>query len=74
VWVYIKDSAAGLSNLEFDLSQTMPNGQTALMGFQCDGWTGTWDYSINGGSPTKSWDTWQHSYAKCNPHTWGVNQ
>jgi hypothetical protein len=74
VWVNIKDSASGLSNLEFDLNQTMPNGQTALMGFQCDGWTGTWDYSINGGSPTNSWDTWQHSYAKCNPHTWGVNQ
>ena len=74
VWVNIKDSAAGLSNLEFDLNQTMPNGETALMGFQCDGWTGTWDYAINGGSLTKSWNTWQHSYAKCNPHTWGVNQ
>jgi hypothetical protein len=73
-WVNIKDSADGLSNLEFDLNQTMANGETALMGFQCDGWTGTWDYSINGGSPTNSWDTWQHSYAKCNPHAWGVNQ
>ena len=74
VWVNIKDSADGLANLEFDLNHTMPNGQTALMGFQCDGWTSTWDYSINGGSPTNSWDTWQHSYAYCNPHSWGVNQ
>ena len=74
VWVNIKDSADGLSNLEFDLNQTMPNGETALMGFQCDGWTGTWDYAINGSSPTQSWNTWQHSYARCNPHTWGTNQ
>jgi len=73
-WVNIKDSADGLSNLEFDLNQTMPNGETALMGFQCDGWTHTWDYSINGGSPSNSWDTWQHSYAYCDPHGWGTNQ
>ncbi len=73
-YVYIGGSAQGLSNLEFDMNQTMANGQTALMGFQCDGWTGTWDYTVNGGSPTNSWDTWQHSYAHCNPHEWGVNQ
>jgi hypothetical protein len=74
VWVYIANSADGLANLEFDLNQTMPNGETVIMGFQCDGWTGTWDYTVNGGSPTQSWDTWLHSYAECNPHTWGVNQ
>ncbi len=73
-WVYIDGSASGLANLEFDLSQTMPNGETALMGFQCDGWTNTWDYTVNGGSPTQSWDTWLHSYASCNPQTWAPNQ
>ena len=42
----------GIANLEFDLEQTMPNGETALMGFQCDGWIQRWDYAVNGGSPT----------------------
>ena len=73
-WVYVAGDASGFKNLEFDLNQTMQNGQTALMGFQCDGWTGTWDYTINGGSPTAPWDTWQHSGAQCNPQDWAPNQ
>jgi len=73
-WVYIAGSADGFSNLEFDLNQTMANGETVIMGFQCDSWINRWDYAINGGSPTKPWDTWQHSYAPCNVHTWGANQ
>ncbi len=73
-WVYIAGSAAGISNLEFDLNQTISNGETVIMGFQCDSWVDRWDYSVNGGSPTKSWDTWLHSYAPCNVHTWGADQ
>lgn len=74
VWVYIANNADGFSNLEFDLNQTMPNGQTVIMGFQCDSWIKRWDYAVNGGSPTAPWDTWLHSYAPCNVHTWGANQ
>jgi hypothetical protein len=73
-WVYIGGSASGFANLEFDLNQTMPNGQTVIMGFQCDGWISRWDYAINAGSPTAPIDTWQHSYAPCNVKNWGVNQ
>jgi hypothetical protein len=73
-WVYIADNANGFSNLEFDLEQTMPSGQTAIMGFQCDSWIGRWDYAVNGGSPTQPNDTWLHSYAPCNVHAWGANQ
>ncbi len=73
-WVYIAGTADGFSNLEFDLNQTMPNGQTAIMGFQCDSWINRWDYSVNGGSPTSPNDTWLHSYAPCNVHNWGTNQ
>ncbi len=73
-WVYIANNANGFSNLEFDLDQTMGNGQTVIMGFQCDSWINRWDYAVNGGSPTKPWDTWLHSYAPCNVHTWGANQ
>jgi hypothetical protein len=73
-WVYIANNANGFSNLEFDLNQTIPNGQTVIMGFQCDSWIQRWDYSVNGGSPTAPNDTWLHSYAPCNVHSWGVNQ
>jgi len=73
-WIYIASSADGFSNLEFDLNQTMSNGETVIMGFQCDSWIQRWDYSVNGGSPTAPWDTWLHSYAPCNVHSWGTNQ
>lgn len=73
-WVYIANSSSGISNLEFDLAQTMTSGETVVMGFQCDSWVQRWDYSVNGGSPTSPNDTWLHSYAPCNVHSWGVNQ
>ena len=73
-WVYIAGSSAGFSNLEFDLNQTMPNGETVIMGFQCDSWIQRWDYAVNGGSPSKSNDTWLHSYAPCNVHNWAPNK
>ena len=73
-WVYIRNDSNGFANLEFDLNQTMPNGQTVIMGFQCDSWIGRWDYTINGGSPTQSWNTWLHSYSPCNVHNWAPNQ
>lgn len=73
-WVYIANNANGFANLEFDLNQTMPNGQTVIMGFQCDSWIQRWDYAVNGGSPTAPNDTWLHSYAPCNVHAWGANQ
>jgi hypothetical protein len=57
-WVYVKGDSNGFSNLEFDLNQTMPNGQTVIMGFQCDSWIQRWDYAVNGGSPTAPNDTW----------------
>ncbi|HZP07623.1 MAG TPA: hypothetical protein VFB43_22180 [Terracidiphilus sp.] len=73
-WVYIASDSNGFSNLEFDLNQTMPNGETVIMGFQCDTWNNTWDYTVNGGSPDQPWDTWLHSYASCNVHNWAPNQ
>jgi hypothetical protein len=72
-WVYISESAAGFSNLEFDLNQTMPSGETVIMGFQCDTWNNTWDYAVNAGSPTDYNDTWGHTNASCNVHNWVPN-
>ena len=73
-YIYIADSSDGIANLEFDLNQTMPNGETVIMGFQCDGWSRTWDYTVNAGSPQSFNDQWVHANAPCNPREWGANQ
>ena len=73
-WVYIQNSGADIANIEMDLNQVMSNGQTIIFGFQCDGWHGTWDYTVNRGSATQPNDQWVHSGASCNPRSWGVNQ
>jgi hypothetical protein len=72
-YVYLNGTADILANLELDMNQTMPNGQTAIFGFQCDGYAGTWDYTANAGSPKKPVDRWLHSHAHCNPRSWSRN-
>jgi hypothetical protein len=72
-WVYIANSASSIANIEMDMNQVMANGQTVIYGFQCDGWTGTWDYTENAGSPSQPEDEWVHSQAPCNPQSWSVN-
>jgi len=72
-WVYIQSPNTQLANIEMDMNQTMPNGQTAIFGFQCDGWNGTWDYTKNAGTPQKPVDTWVKSNQACNPRNWSVN-
>lgn len=73
-WIYLDGSAGNIANLEMDLNQTMPNGQTVIFGFQCDGWNGTWDYNANWTGPTSPSNTWMHSSAPCNIRSWGRNQ
>lgn len=72
-WVYLDSSASHLGNLEMDMNQTMSNGHTAIFGFQCDGYTSTWDYTKNAGSATHPNDTWVHSHQPCNPRNWSRN-
>lgn len=69
-WVYLASSASNIANLEMDLYQVMSNGQTVIMGIQCDGYTGTWDYTENLGSATHPSGHWAHSSAACNPRSW----
>lgn len=70
-WVYFTSSVTKLANLELDINQTMPNGQTALIGVQCDGWTGNWAYNVNTGSASSPRPHWQSvSGTSCNPATW----
>ena len=72
-WVYLDGSTAAPANIEMDMNQVMPNGQTAIFGFQCDGYSGTWDYTENSGTPQNPVDHWLHSSAQCNPGHWSPN-
>jgi len=72
-WVYLTNSSKAVGNVEMDLNQVMSNGETVIFGFQCDGWTGTWDYTKNSGTAAHPNDEWIHSKAACNPRSWTVN-
>jgi hypothetical protein len=72
-WVYLTSSSNTIGNLEMDLNQVMSNGQTVIFGVQCDGWSGTWDYTKNAGSAVHPKDEWVHSSAPCNPRMWSIN-
>jgi len=72
-YVYLNSTSQKIANLEMDLNQVMPNGQTVIFGFQCDGYSSTWDYTENTGSPSKPVDVWVHSSRYCNPRTWSIN-
>jgi hypothetical protein len=72
-WVYLTSSASTVGNIEMDLNQVIPGGHTVIFGFQCDGWSGTWDFTKNAGSAAKPKDQWVHSGAKCNPRSWSIN-
>jgi hypothetical protein len=72
-WLYLPTPSTSIANLEMDMNQVMPNGQTVIYGFQCDGWSGTWDVTENKGTPEAPVDAWLHSQAACNPHKWSTN-
>jgi hypothetical protein len=72
-WVYPTNSSGSIANVEMDMNQVMPNGQTVIFGFQCDGWSGTWDYTENAGTPTDPVDHWVTSSAACNVRNWAQN-
>jgi hypothetical protein len=74
-WVYLTSSASNIGNIEMDVNQVMANGQTVLIGVQCDGYSGTWAYTVNNGSashPAPHWDS--KSGTTCNPRNWTRNQ
>lgn len=73
-WVYLTSSASNIANLEMDMNQVTDNGQTVIYGFQCDGNSGTWDYTANQGTPANPKDAWVHSGASCNVRNWGKEQ
>jgi len=65
---------AAIANIEMDMNQVLANGNTVIYGVQCDGYTGTWDYTVNTGTAAAPIDTWVHSNAACpRPSTWAAN-
>jgi hypothetical protein len=72
-WVYIQSPNTSVANLELDMNQTMPNGDTVIFGFQCDGYSNTWDYSTNAGTAKAPKGAWLHSTQSCNPRNWSTN-
>jgi hypothetical protein len=72
-WVYVARPSNSIANIEFDMNQVMSNGQTVIFGFQCDGYSGTWDYTANEGTPQVFSDVWLNSPFPCNPRNWSTN-
>ena len=72
-WVYMARPSSAIANLEFDVDQVLSNGQTVVYGFQCDGYSGTWDYTTNEGTPDAPSDVWLNSAFPCNPRSWSTN-
>ena len=68
-WVYLTNSSDSIANIEMDMNQVV-NGYTVIFGFQCDGWSGTWDYTENAGTANAPIDHWVHSNAACNVRNW----
>ncbi len=72
-WIYIAAPSDDVANLEMDTNQVTANGQTIIFGVQCDGYSNTWDYTANQGTPQNPSDAWLHSSAPCNPRNWATN-
>ena len=68
-YIWIADGSV-LANLELDNNQVIPNGDTVIYAFQCSGYTNTWEYSSNAGTPTQPVVKWLRSTAQCNPANW----
>lgn len=73
VYIYLDSTATDIANIEMDMNQVIGNGDTIIYGFQCDGYTSTWDYTENAGTPDHPVDQWRHSSVPCNPRNWTRN-
>jgi hypothetical protein len=72
-YIYIASPSNDVANIEMDINQVIANGDTVIIGFQCDGYSKTWDYTANTGTPQNPTDSWLHSSAACNPQSWSTN-
>jgi hypothetical protein len=58
-----------IKNLEMDINQVAPNGETIIMSTQCSGTHGLWEY----GDTVNNVDHWLLSNLPCNPERWAAN-
>lgn len=72
-WIYLANPSTDIANLEFDMNQVLADGDTVIYGVQCDGYSSTWDYTTNAGTPVNFSDQWIHSAAPCYPRAWTTN-
>ena len=70
VWI-----AAGseLSNLEMDNNQVIPDGDTVIYAFQCSGYSNSWEYTKNAGTPSNPIVQWVRSTSPCSPANWAAD-
>lgn len=65
---------SSIANIEMDMNQVIANGDTVIYGFQCDGYSGTWDYVTRLEPTTPRTVHWDHSNVSCpDPKTWSPN-
>ena len=72
-WVCPASPTNDVANLEMDLNQAMPNGQTAIYAFQCSGWGNVWEYTTKFCTLENPTVTWLKSNQTCNPRSWTTN-
>ncbi len=72
VWVYIKSPSTDIANIEMDLNQTMPDGDTVIFGIECSGTSGTWDVTENLASAKNFKGNWKRTGVACNPRNWST--
>jgi hypothetical protein len=64
-YIYLTDPSQA-KNIEMDVNQVIPNGQTMILGTQCSGYSGTWEYTVVwSGGPH-----WKPSNLPCDPTKW----
>jgi hypothetical protein len=64
-WIYF-NKLASVNNIEIDLNQVIPNGDTVIFGMQCNFPRGVWQYTTNvSGQPH-----WNDSNVACSKKWW----
>ncbi len=59
-----------VENLELDINQVIPNGETVILGTQCSGEIGKWEYAYTSGKE----DHWKSTNISCDPKSLSANQ
>ena len=66
-YVYVDDPSQ-LANLEMDMNDVMPDGQTVILGTQCSTYSKSWEYTYQSGGSFH----WHSSNIPCDPKTWSA--